>query len=177
MSNYLTNALLVGLYALMVWAIGWQAFLMIQGPIFLISGSLGIWLFYVQHQFEHSYFENEDEWSYVKAAVDGSSYYKLPMLLQWITGNIGFHHVHHLSPKVPNYNLENAHNASVPLQKATTITIGHSLKSLGFHLWDEHKKTFIGFKDLKLAVKQAASSAENKANWQASELKTSERAS
>jgi omega-6 fatty acid desaturase (delta-12 desaturase) len=170
MGNYLTNTLLIGSYALMVWAIGWQAFLMIQGPIFLISGSLGIWLFYVQHQFEDSYFENDDEWSYVKAAVDGSSYYKLPLLLQWITGNIGFHHVHHLSPKVPNYNLEKAHNASVPLQKATTITIRHSLKSLGFRLWDEHNKTFISFKDLKLMVKKAASSAE------ANQLKPSGRA-
>jgi omega-6 fatty acid desaturase (delta-12 desaturase) len=160
MGNYLTNALLVGSYALMVWAVGWQAFLMIQGPIFLISGSLGIWLFYVQHQFEDSYFENEDEWSYVNAAVDGSSYYKLPKLLQWITGNIGFHHVHHLSPKVPNYNLEKAHNASVPLQKATTITIGHSLKSLDFRLWDEQGKTLIGFKDLKLVIKRTSSSAD-----------------
>jgi omega-6 fatty acid desaturase (delta-12 desaturase) len=177
MSNYVTNALLVGSYVLIVWAIGWQAFLMIQGPIFLISGSLGIWLFYVQHQFEDSYFENEDEWSYVKAAIDGSSYYKLPMLLQWITGNIGFHHVHHLSPKVPNYNLEKAHNASVPLQKATTITIVHSLKSLGFRLWDEHNKTFIGFKDLKLVIKKATLSTDNKADSAASQLKSSERAS
>lgn len=177
MSNYGTNALLVGSYALLVWAIGWQAVLMIQGPIFLISGSLGIWLFYVQHQFEDSYFEHEDEWSYVKAAVEGSSYYKLPMLLQWITGNIGFHHVHHLSPKVPNYHLEKAHNASVPLQKATTITIGTSLKSLGFRLWDEQNKTFIGFKDLRLVIKKAASSADHKAHSAASQLKTSERAS
>jgi omega-6 fatty acid desaturase (delta-12 desaturase) len=171
MSNYVTNALIVGSYVLMVWAIGWQAFLMIQGPIFLISGSIGIWLFYVQHQFEGSYFENEDEWSYVKAAVDGSSYYKLPRLLQWITGNIGFHHVHHLSPKVPNYNLEKAHNASVPLQKATTITIGDSLKSLRFHLWDEHNKTFIGFKDLKLVNQKATWSTYNNDDSAASQLK------
>lgn len=148
-NTYLTNALIVGLYMLLGWAIGWQALLMIQGPIFFVSGSLGIWLFYVQHQFEDSYFENDDQWSYVKAAVDGSSYYKLPTLLQWLTGNIGFHHVHHLSAKVPNYNLEKAHNASVPLQKATTITIAQSLKSLRFRLWDEQNKTFISFKDLK----------------------------
>jgi omega-6 fatty acid desaturase (delta-12 desaturase) len=159
--NYVTNALLVSLYAALIWAIGWQAFLMIQGPIFFISGSLGIWLFYVQHQFEDSYFENEDEWSYVKAAVDGSSYYKLPLLLQWLTGNIGFHHVHHLSSRVPNYNLEKAHNASVPLQKATTITIRHSLKSLGFRLWDEQNKTFIGFRDLKRMRKKAASKGDS----------------
>lgn len=148
-NTYVTNLSIVSLYALLCWAIGWQAFVMIQGPIFFVSGMLGIWLFYVQHQFEDSYFENEDEWSYVKAAVEGSSYYKLPKLLQWITGNIGFHHVHHLSPKVPNYNLEKAHNASHPLQQATTITIRTSLKSLRFRLWDERNKTFVGFKDIK----------------------------
>lgn len=110
---------------------------------------LGIWLFYVQHQFEDSYFENEEEWSYVKAAVEGSSYYKLPRVLQWITGNIGFHHVHHLSPKVPNYNLEKAHNGTPPLQMATTITLSSSLKSLSFRLWDEERKQFVSFKEIK----------------------------
>lgn len=153
--NYLTNALIVGTYAFIVWAIGWQAFLMIQGPIFLLSGSMGIWMFYVQHQFEDSYFEKEEEWSYVKAAVDGSSYYKLPLLLQWITGNIGFHHVHHLSPKIPNYHLEQAHNASIPLQKATTITFAISLKSLRYRLWDSNNKTFVGFKELRHVKKKS----------------------
>lgn len=167
--NYVTNVLIVGLYALLIWAIGWQAFVLIQGPIFFLSGSLGIWLFYVQHQFEDSYFENDDEWSYVKAAVEGSSYYKLPLLLQWLTGNIGFHHVHHLSPKVPNYNLEKVHQAVVPLQKATTITIRLSLKSLGFRLWDEHGKTFVGFKDLKRM--KSASGADNKADLAGNRLK------
>ncbi|KIL37325.1 fatty acid desaturase [Cohnella kolymensis] len=148
-NTYITNVSIVALYAVMIWAIGWQAFLMVQGPIFFVSGLMGIWLFYVQHQFEDSYFENEDEWSYVKAAVDGSSYYKLPKLLQWITGNIGFHHVHHLSPKVPNYNLEKAHNATPPLHQATTITIRGSLKSLRFRLWDERNKAFVGFRDIE----------------------------
>lgn len=148
-STYVTNVALVGLYGLLIWAIGWQAFLLVQLPIFFVSGMLGIWLFYVQHQFEHSYFEHDEEWEYVNAAVEGSSYYKLPKILQWITGNIGFHHVHHLSPKVPNYNLEKAHEATPPLQKATTITIRTSLKSLRFRLWDERSKTFISFKELK----------------------------
>lgn len=152
-STYVTNAALISLYALLIWGIGWQAFLLVQLPIFFISGMLGIWLFYVQHQFEHSYFEHDEEWEYVNAAVEGSSYYKLPRVLQWITGNIGFHHVHHLSPKVPNYNLEKAHEASPPLQKATTITIRTSLKSLRFRLWDEQNKAFISFKELK-AVRQ-----------------------
>ncbi|WP_426449731.1 fatty acid desaturase [Paenibacillus sp. S-38] len=150
MDTYMTNVVLVGLYALMIWLIGWQAFVMVQLPVMFVSGLLGIWLFYVQHQFEDSYFEHEEEWSYVKAAVEGSSYYKLPKLLQWITGNIGFHHVHHLSPKVPNYNLEKAHNATPPLQKATTITLRTSFQSLKFKLWDEQAKNFISFREMKL---------------------------
>ncbi|WP_020618110.1 fatty acid desaturase [Paenibacillus daejeonensis] len=147
--TYLTNVLLVVLYGLLIWAIGWQSFLLVQGPVFFLSGLLGIWLFYVQHQFEESYFEHDDEWSYVKAAVEGSSYYKLPKVLQWMTGNIGFHHVHHLSPKVPNYYLEQAHNETPPLHKATTITLLTSLKSLRFHLWDEERKNFVTFGSLK----------------------------
>ncbi|MCY9662314.1 fatty acid desaturase [Paenibacillus chondroitinus] len=146
-STYMTNVFILALYGGLIWIIGWQSFVLIQAPIMFIAGLMGIWLFYVQHQFEDSYFENEDEWSYVKAAVDGSSYYKLPKILQWITGNIGFHHVHHLSPKVPNYNLEKAHNATPPLQKAVTITIRTSLKALSFRLWDERSKTFVDYKN------------------------------
>ncbi|MTH55455.1 fatty acid desaturase [Bacillus mangrovi] len=149
LNTYLINFLIAASYSLMCLWIGWQAFLMIQLPIIFVSGALGIWLFYVQHQFEDSYYENEEEWDYVKAAVDGSSYYKLPKILQWVTGNIGFHHVHHLSPKVPNYNLEKAHQSTPPLHKATTITLLSSLQSLRFHLWDQKNKTFVRFKDIK----------------------------
>ncbi len=148
-NTYVTNVAIVALYALLISLIGWQAFVMIQGPIFFLSGLLGIWLFYVQHQFEHSYFEHENEWSYVQAAVEGSSYYQLPKPLQWLTGNIGFHHVHHLSPRVPNYHLEKAHNETIPLQKAATVTLRTSLKSLSYRLWDEKNKTFVSFKELK----------------------------
>jgi acyl-lipid omega-6 desaturase (Delta-12 desaturase) len=148
-NTYITNISIVGLIALMCWAISWEAFLLVQGPIFLISGIAGIWLFYVQHQFEDTYFEHDDEWEYVRAAVEGSSYYKLPKVLQWMTGNIGFHHVHHLSPRVPNYKLEEVHKNSEPLQHAQTLTISTSLQSLKMHLWDEQGKRFIGFKDLK----------------------------
>lgn len=154
-NTYVTNISLVALYALLCWAIGWQAFVMIQAPIFFISGMLGIWLFYVQHQFEDSYFENEDEWSYLKAAVDGSSYYKLPKPLQWITGNIGFHHVHHLSPRIPNYNLEKVHNAVTPLQQATTITIRTSLNSLNHRLWDGHNQRFVSFKEMRYSLRES----------------------
>ncbi|WP_018758572.1 fatty acid desaturase [Paenibacillus terrigena] len=166
MNTYLTNVLIVALYALLCWAIGWQAFLLVQVPIIFVSGMLGIWLFYVQHQFEDSYFEHEDEWSYVLAAVEGSSYYKLPKLLQWMTGNIGFHHVHHLSPKVPNYLLEQAHNDTPPLQHATTITLRTSLQSLRFRLWDEERKTFVSFKQIKHLLggpaRKAAASVKNR---------------
>ncbi|WP_017729118.1 fatty acid desaturase [Halalkalibacterium ligniniphilum] len=152
---YVINTSIVAVYALMIWAIGWQAFLIIQGPVLFVAGLLGIWLFYVQHQFEDSYFEDETEWDYVKAAVDGSSYYKLPKVLQWVTGNIGYHHVHHLSPRVPNYHLEKVHETTPPLQKATTITIGSSLKSIRFRLYDEKRKTFVSFKEVKHLLTQA----------------------
>ncbi|MCP2035954.1 omega-6 fatty acid desaturase (delta-12 desaturase) [Planomicrobium sp. HSC-17F08] len=148
-NTYLINVSLVVIYSLLIWAIGWQAFLIVQGSTMFIAGALGIWLFYVQHTFEDSYFEDESEWDYVKAAVEGSSYYKLPRVLQWVTGNIGFHHVHHLSPRVPNYNLEKAHESTPPLQQATTITIKSSLKSLRYKVYDAKNKTFVTFGDIK----------------------------
>lgn len=148
-NTYLINISLVVIYALLILAIGWQAFLIVQGTTMFIAGALGIWLFYVQHTFEDSYFEDESEWDYVKAAVEGSSYYKLPKVLQWVTGNIGFHHVHHLSPRVPNYNLEKAHESTPPLQQATTITIASSLKSLRYKVYDAQNKTFVTFGDIK----------------------------
>lgn len=154
---YITNVSILAVYAALIFGIGWQAFLMIQGPILFIAGSLGIWLFYVQHQFEDSYFENEEHWDYVKAAIDGSSYYKLPKVLQWVTGSIGFHHVHHLSPKVPNYHLEMVHDQTPALQQATTITVTSSLKALNFRLWDESSKTFISFHEVKPRLKQMVS--------------------
>ncbi|MDM5293094.1 fatty acid desaturase [Peribacillus simplex] len=157
MNTYLTNVLIVGLVALLCLAVGWQSFLLVQGSIFLISGSVGIWLFYVQHTFEDSYFEENEEWEYVLAAVEGSSFYKLPKLMQFLTGNIGYHHVHHLSPRVPNYKLENAHNNTEPLKNVPTITLATSLQSLRFRLWDEKNKNFVGFKDIKHLTKKSVS--------------------
>lgn len=157
LNTYLTNVSIVVVYGWMIWAIGWQAFLSIQIPILFVSGSLGIWLFYVQHQFEDSYFESEEDWDFVKAAVDGSSYYKLPKVLQWITGNIGYHHVHHFSPRVPNYHLEEVHESTEPFQQATTITFASSLKSIRFRLYDAKRRTFVSFKEAKSRLKQAKS--------------------
>lgn len=153
MNTYLTNFLIAAVVGLLCWAIGWKAFILVHLPIFFISGAAGIWLFYVQHQFEDTYFENESEWDYVKAATEGSSYYRLPKVLQWLTGNIGFHHVHHLSPRVPNYYLEKAHNNTPPLQKVTTVTILSSLQAIRFRLWDENNKQFVGFQDIKHLLK------------------------
>ncbi|MFC4023403.1 fatty acid desaturase [Oceanobacillus longus] len=158
LNTYLINVSIAVIYALLIWAIGWQAFMMVQLPILFIAGASGIWLFYVQHQFEDSYFENEDEWDYVKAAVDGSSYYKLPKVMEWLTGSIGYHHVHHLSPRVPNYNLEKAHESTPPLHQATTITLKTSLQSIRFRLYDQASRTFISFKEYKELQRRNAKS-------------------
>ncbi len=163
LNTYITNVSIVALYSGMCWLIGWEAFLLVQLPIFLLSGSAGIWLFYIQHTFEQSYFEVDSEWEYVKAAVEGSSYYKLPKILQWLTGNIGFHHVHHLSPRVPNYLLEEAHNESEALQHAPTITIAKSLESLRFKLWDEENKNFVGYKAVKTFIQKSNNVVTDKA--------------
>ncbi|PEA21866.1 fatty acid desaturase [Bacillus cereus] len=157
MNTYLTNVLIVALIGVLCWAIGWQSFLLVHGTIFLIAGSVGIWLFYVQHTFEDSYFEEDKEWEYVKAAVEGSSFYKLPKILQFLTGNIGFHHVHHLSPRVPNYKLEEAHNNTLPLKNVPTITLATSLRSIRFRLWDEQSNNFVTFKDVKNLIKNNVS--------------------
>ncbi|MCL6457350.1 MAG: fatty acid desaturase [Gorillibacterium sp.] len=148
MNTYITNVGIWGLAALLSWTLGWQTFLLIQAPIFFFSAAAGIWLFYVQHQFEDTYYEQEEDWDYVKAALEGSSFYRLPKLLHWITGNIGFHHIHHLSPRVPNYYLQAAHQSNALLQAAKSITLLASLRSLRFRLWSEQKKRFIGFREV-----------------------------
>ncbi|REB07977.1 fatty acid desaturase [Sporosarcina sp. BI001-red] len=152
MNTYLINACLVVLYTGMILLVGWKAFVIVQGATMFTAGALGIWLFYIQHTFEDSYFEEEAEWDYVKAAVEGSSYYKLPKVLQWATGNIGFHHVHHLAPRVPNYNLEMAHELTPPLQQATTINMKKSLESLRYKLYDPEHKSFVTFRGIGKAA-------------------------
>ncbi|GIP40504.1 fatty acid desaturase [Paenibacillus sp. J31TS4] len=148
-NTYLTNFALVAIGGLLCWLLGWQSYVLIQAPIFFVSGASGIWLFYVQHQFEEGYYEQDENWDYVKAALQGSSYYRLPRILHWLTGNIGFHHIHHLSPRVPNYYLESVHNKNRMFQEVEGITLLSSLKSLKFRIWDETTKDFISFKELK----------------------------
>ncbi|WP_078546601.1 fatty acid desaturase [Litchfieldia alkalitelluris] len=149
LNTYLINSSILLISVLLSWLIGWQAFLIVHGTILFISGAAGVWLFYVQHTFEDSYFEEDEHWEYVKAAVEGSSFYKLPKLLQWLTGNIGYHHVHHLSPRVPNYRLEEAHTNTLPLHNVPTISLLTSIQSIKYRLWDEEKKNFVTFKDVR----------------------------
>jgi|SRR5690625_428982 len=153
---YFINIMVVLIFATLITILGIQAFLLVHGISLYVAGVLGIWLFYIQHTFEDSYFEEESEWNYVKAAVEGSSYYKLPKYLQWLSGNIGYHHVHHLAPRVPNYHLEKAHESTPPLQYATTITMKTSLDSLRYRLYDPNQKAFITFKEWKRRRKHEA---------------------
>jgi omega-6 fatty acid desaturase (delta-12 desaturase) len=124
-----------------------------------VAGSVGFWLFYVQHQFEGVYWERGDEWDYTAAALQGSSFYKLPKILQWFSGNIGYHHIHHLSSRIPNYNLERCHKAHLLFQQVKPITLFSSLKSLTFRLWDEPRKKLVGYRHLRDLRKQQKRSA------------------
>lgn len=145
----LINLLIVAYLSLLVVTLGALPVLIVHGISLYIAATLGIWLFYIQHTFEDSYFEEASEWSYVKAAVDGSSYYELPKIFQWLSGNIGYHHVHHLAPRIPNYHLEAAHVTTPPLQYVTKITILESLDSLRYKLYDPDNKRFVTFRKAK----------------------------
>ena len=114
-----------------------------------LAGSAGIWLFYVQHQFEGVYWERREEWDYTAAALQGSSFYKLPKVLQWFSGNIGFHHIHRLSSRIPNYNLEKCHKAEPLFQSVKPITLFSSLKSFTIRLWDEQRCKLVGYSNLR----------------------------
>jgi omega-6 fatty acid desaturase (delta-12 desaturase) len=124
-------------------------YLLIQLIVILVAGSAGIWLFYVQHQFADTYWARSDDWDYVDAAIQGSSYYKLPRILQWFSGNIGFHHIHHLNPSIPNYHLEKCHLSTRLIREVKPLTLLTSLKSLSFRLWDEPGQRLIGFGQLR----------------------------
>jgi len=127
------------------WAIGLDNYLKVQIPIIAITSSIGVWLFYVQHQFENTYWERHENWDFADAAMQGSSYYKLPKIFQWFSGNIGFHHIHHLSPRIPNYKLEECHTENEIFQEVVVLTWATSLKSLRLRLWDENHGKMIGY--------------------------------
>ncbi len=144
-----TNLALLGIFTSLSLLLGFKNVLLIQLPIVMIGTGAGVWLFYVQHQFEGVYWERHENWEFDKAGFYGSSYYRLPRLLQWFSGNIGFHHVHHLSPRIPNYNLEKCQRENQVFHQVQPLTLFSSLKSLRFRLWDEDRRQLIGFHQLK----------------------------
>lgn len=148
-SVYLMNLALLGMAIGLSCIFGLKAYLLIQLIALMTAGSAGVWLFYVQHQFEGVYWERGEDWSFVKSALQGSSFYKLPRVLQWFSGNIGFHHIHHLSPRIPNYNLEKCHKADPLFQEVKPVTLFGSLKSFTFRLWDEERRRLVSFRHLK----------------------------
>jgi acyl-lipid omega-6 desaturase (Delta-12 desaturase) len=144
-SVWLNNLVLVLVFGSLLYTIGWEPLVLAHLPILLIAGAFGVWLFYVQHTFEDAYWVRGKEWSSEAAAVAGSSYYDLPRVLHWFTGNIGFHHIHHLASRIPNYRLHEAFKSDPLLQKAPRLTIWTSLKSARLKLWDEDLKRMVGF--------------------------------
>ena len=149
-----TNLALIGMGAGMSLIFGFKAYVLLQVLMVFIAGSAGVWLFYVQHQFEGVYWERNTEWDYGTAALQGSSFYKLPKVLQWFSGNIGFHHIHHLSPSIPNYHLEKCHESEPLFRKVKAVTLFSSLKSVTFRLWDEQRQRLVGYSVLKTIRRQ-----------------------
>jgi omega-6 fatty acid desaturase (delta-12 desaturase) len=148
-SVYWTNLALLGMAAGMIAIFGFVPYLVLQLIMLTVAGAAGFWLFYVQHQFEEVYWGRGEDWDYTTAALQGSSFYKLPKILQWFSGNIGFHHIHHLSSRIPNYNLERCHKAEPLFQSVKPITLFSSFKSLTFRLFDEQRKKLVGYRHLK----------------------------
>jgi len=153
------NAVIAGIVIAAAFTIGIKAYLLIQMPIMLLGGAAGVWLFYVQHQFDPSYWARTEDWQSMDAAMQGSSYYKLPKVLQWISGNIGFHHIHHLRPRIPNYNLQAALNATPQLQLPDPLRLWPSLKSVRLKVWDERNKCLLTLREATRQLRQRPSLA------------------
>jgi len=150
------NFALVAVIALICWAIGWQNYLLIQVPTAWLAATAGVWLFYVQHQFEDTYWRDSDEWSYAEAALRGSSYLKLPKVLQFFSGNIGLHHVHHLSARVPNYHLQRAHDANPIFHDVPVLSLWDGLRATRLKLWDEDSERLVTWKQANASRRKAA---------------------
>jgi omega-6 fatty acid desaturase (delta-12 desaturase) len=144
-SVILNNLALLGLFGGLALALGVKTVLLVHLPLVLIAGTPGVWLFYVQHQFEDTYWDRSGTWTAEEAALRGSSYYHLPRILQWFSGNIGFHHIHHLAPRVPNYRLEECFRSSERLQETRWITLRSSLRCASLRLWDEDARRMVAF--------------------------------
>lgn len=148
-SVWMTNVAVVVAVAGMCLLVGWQQFLIVQGLQILFAGGAGVWLFFVQHQFEDTYWESSDQWTYADAALRGSSYLKLPQPLQWASGNIGLHHVHHLSARVPNYKLQAAHDGLDVFQQVPVLTVWDAIKAPRLKLWDEQRGRIVTFREAR----------------------------
>lgn len=142
------NLLLLAVYVSVLWLLGYEALLLVHLPILIAFGVIAVWFFYVQHQHETTYKAWKDKWEYIRAAIEGSTYYKLPRWMHWMTGNIGYHHIHHLNPLVPNYQLARCHKENPVLEEvANKITFWQSLKCVFNKLWDEEQQRMISFRE------------------------------
>jgi omega-6 fatty acid desaturase (delta-12 desaturase) len=147
-SVHLTNLILLTVVSVLGMTIGWQRFLMVCLPVTLIASSVGVWLFYVQHQFEDTYWQSGSLWDFYEAGLRGSSYYDLPKLLRWFTANIGLHHVHHLNSRIPNYRLQQCFDETPALHHVTRLTLWQSLRCGALKLWDEEQQKLVGFQSV-----------------------------
>ena len=148
------NAALLLTFGLAIALLGVLPVLGTYLPVIIIASWVGNWLFYVQHQFDETHWDRDDTWNFHVAAVIGSSYFQLPRILQWFSGNIGLHHVHHLCSRVPNYRLQACHDAAPELRDVTrVVTLRSSLAGWRLALWDEGRRTLVGFRDLKLSLR------------------------
>jgi omega-6 fatty acid desaturase (delta-12 desaturase) len=141
----LNNLALVGLVAALCAWLGWRGLLAIHLPVIALAGSFGVWLFYVQHTFEGGYWTRTEDWDPKEAAIAGSSFYDLPAVLRWFTGNIGYHHIHHLSPRIPNYHLRAAHQAAPAFPGLRRLGLRDSLACAKLKLWDEELQRMVAF--------------------------------
>ncbi len=146
-----TNAGIAALAGALIWAMGLKLFLLIHLPITLVAASLGVWFFYVQHQFERTHWEQGADWSFHEAALQGSSHYELPLILRWFSANIGVHHVHHLSSQIPFYRLPEVLRAFPLLATTSRVTFRESLGAVRLVLWDEEKRRLVSFREAATA--------------------------
>jgi omega-6 fatty acid desaturase (delta-12 desaturase) len=157
-SVWTTNLALVVVIGGLCWLIGWRAFVAVETPFVWLAGGTGIWLFYVQHQFDHTYWRRSSEWSYQDAALRGSSYLRLPKVLQFFTGSIGLHHVHHLNPKIPSYNLQHAQDTEPIFRDVASISLADGLRATRLKLWDENNARLVTWQQLRRGPNGLASS-------------------
>jgi omega-6 fatty acid desaturase (delta-12 desaturase) len=156
LSTMATNAAIALIAATLIWFIGLKAFLLVQLPITLLAASAGVWLFYVQHQFEHTSWSRARSWNMHAAALEGSSHYDLPLILRWFTANIGIHHVHHLCSRLPYYRLPRVLRDHPELGAVGRLTMGESFRCIRLVLWDENWQRLVSFRELSRARRRAA---------------------